>query len=57
MRKEPTVRNLGDRRKETQKRSFPQLFQVVVECKSEQDQRRVYLEMKERGKPCRLLTL
>jgi hypothetical protein len=33
------------------------IFQIVVECKSERDQRRVYERMTAEGRKCRVLTL
>jgi len=35
----------------------PELYQVVVQCESENQQRELYQEMQERGLPCKLLML
>ncbi|MCA9242254.1 MAG: hypothetical protein KDA37_18715 [Planctomycetales bacterium] len=35
----------------------PEVFQVVVECRSEQEQREVYEAMRKEGRKCRVLTL
>ncbi len=35
----------------------PQLYQVVVQCAGEDQQRDLYEEMQERGLPCKLLML
>ena len=37
--------------------NLPEIFQVVVEVESEQQQRQIYERMTEEGFPCRLLTL
>lgn len=38
-------------------KSIPKLFQVVVECQDENDQKRVYEQMHNEGRRCRVLTL
>ncbi|MBA2116818.1 hypothetical protein HOV93_40100 [Planctomycetes bacterium FF15] len=35
----------------------PELYQVVVQCDSEDQQRELYQEMHQRGLPCKLLML
>lgn len=35
----------------------PELFQVVIQCDGEDQQRELYEEMQERGLPCKLLML
>lgn len=35
----------------------PELFQVVIQCDGEQQQRELYEEMQRRGLPCKLLIL
>ncbi|MFN3151435.1 hypothetical protein [Bremerella sp.] len=41
---------------ETERRC-PELFQVVVQCTGEDQQRELYEEMTKRGLPCKLLML
>ena len=36
---------------------LPAIYQVVVQCCSERDQRRVYQQMTAAGRQCRVLTL
>jgi len=35
----------------------PELYQVVIQCDGENQQRELYEEMQERGLPCKLLML
>ncbi len=35
----------------------PALFQVLVQCRSEAEQRQVYEQMTRAGHPCRVLTM
>lgn len=37
--------------------SCPELFQVVIQCGGEDQQRELYEEMQKRGLPCKLLML
>jgi hypothetical protein len=36
---------------------LPEVYQLVVECASERDQRRLYERMRAEGRQCRVLTL
>lgn len=48
--------SITDLPNETESRC-PELFQVVIQCAGEDQQRELYDEMQERGLPCKLLIL
>jgi hypothetical protein len=38
-------------------KKLPELWQLLIECKNEKDQERLYHELEKRGYSCRVLTL
>ncbi|WP_158264952.1 hypothetical protein [Blastopirellula marina] len=47
----------ASRKKNAKPEFCPALYQVVAECRSEREQRDLYVELKAKGYRCRLLNL